>query len=133
MNFHSSTGIVKELILKKVQARNLISGAIVIGDFPLAQSLMGKISVNVNRVNLYFGRPLHTAAAWGRIEIVRYLLDHGADPNRSTGPQEEDNDDDWEHPCLHSRHEYRSPEGSALRVATLGEHEKKNHLLSSRA
>lgn len=58
------------------------------------------------------------------IEIVRYHLDHGADPNRFTGPQGEDNDDDWEHVRLRSRHEYRSPEGSALRAAALGGHEE---------
>lgn len=44
---------------------------------------MGKISVNVNRENPYFGRPLHTATALGRIEIVQYRLGHGADPTGS--------------------------------------------------
>ncbi|ODM15174.1 hypothetical protein SI65_09413 [Aspergillus cristatus] len=98
----------QEVSTEEVQTHNLISGAIVIGNLPLVQSLMGKISVNanVNRENPYFGRPLHTAAAWGRIEIVQYLLDHGADLNRFTGAQGEDNDDDWEHARLHSRHEY---------------------------
>jgi len=116
----------QEVSTEEVQAHNLISGAIVIGNLPLVQSLMGKISVNasVNRKNPYFGRPLHTAAVWGRIEIVQYLLDHGADPNQFTGAQGEDNDDDWEHAHLHSRHEYRSPKGSALRAAALGGHEK---------
>jgi len=94
----------QEVSTEEVQAHNLISGVIVIGNLPLVQLLMGKISVNanVNRENPYFGRPLHTAAVWGRIEIVQYLLDHGADPNQFTGAQEEDNDDDWKHAHLQS-------------------------------
>lgn len=109
---------------EEMKAYNLISGAIVIGNLPLVQLLMGKKSVNVNRENPYFGRPLHTAAAWGRIEIVQYLLDNGADPNKFTGLQGEDKDYNWEHVRLHSRHIYESLEGSALQAAALRGHEQ---------
>ncbi|KAK1146894.1 hypothetical protein N8T08_002220 [Aspergillus melleus] len=113
---------------EEAQAQNLISGSIVIGNLPLVKSLLGNRAVDVNRENPYFGRPLHIAAAWGHVAIVRYLLDHGADPNLFTGPQEE-NTDDWEHVHLGSRHRYQSPEGSALRAAALGGHEQIVNLL----
>lgn len=34
------------------------------------------------------GTPLCAAAAWGYTEIVRTLLDHGADPNQIENPGE---------------------------------------------
>ena len=89
----------------------------------------------VNKESPYFGRPLHLATAWGRLDIVQYLLDSGADPRLLSGSLDEDydDDDDWnpdvQHVRLPDRHIYQSPDGSVLQAAALGGYEKIIHLL----
>ncbi|KAK2782135.1 hypothetical protein FQN52_001069 [Onygenales sp. PD_12] len=115
------------VLAEKTRRQNIISGAIIIGDLPLVKSLFAEWAdgpVSTNKKS-YFGKPLHIAAAWGRLEIVQYLLDNGADPERIAAPHT--NDNDWrpnvETVCLWSRHAGRCPDGSALRVAALAGHE----------
>ncbi|KAK2795901.1 hypothetical protein FQN50_009679 [Emmonsiellopsis sp. PD_5] len=122
------------ILAEKTRRQNIISGAIIIGDLPLVKSLYAEWPdgpVGTNRRSAYFGKPLHIAAAWGRLEIVQYLLDNGADPQRISAPH--DNDNDWrpnvESVCLWSRHVDRCPDGSALRAAALGGHEDVVRLL----
>ena len=58
-----------------------------IGDFDRVRELVQKDPAAANRVSEYVtyyigsGSPLRNAAGCGHIEIVRYLLEHGADPN----------------------------------------------------
>ncbi len=58
-----------------------------LGDFERVKTIVANDPQGVNRVSecityyLGSGTPLRNAAAKGHLEIVRYLLDHGADPN----------------------------------------------------
>ncbi len=58
-----------------------------LGDLERVKAIVAKDPRGVNRVSecityyLGSGTPLRNAAAIGHLEIVRYLLDHGADPN----------------------------------------------------
>lgn len=121
----------------EMRAQNLLCGAIVTGDLVLVQSLLrgsqSPTAVVVNKENPYFvGRPLHLAAAWGHLDIVQYLLDSGADPRLLSGSLDGDDDEgnpDAQHVRLPDRHIYQSPNGSVLRAAALGGHEKIIHLL----
>ncbi|KAF3481463.1 F-box domain and ankyrin repeat protein [Arthroderma uncinatum] len=99
---------------------NILCGAIVIGNISIVKSMAA--SVDINSFNDFFGKPLPLAAVWGHLEIVQYLLDHGADPYVAAGS--------WDHnrPGIQimgigvAIHEYRDPKGSALAAATLGGH-----------
>lgn len=119
----------------KMEPQNVLSGAIIIGNLPLVKSLLSEDSTvlpNVNTESLYFGRPLQLAAAWDRLEIVRYLLDCGADPYANTDPYIKADDiylESSRQLGFRDRHVYRSPVGSALRVAVLGGHEEIVRLL----
>ncbi|EFE41790.1 F-box domain and ankyrin repeat protein [Trichophyton verrucosum HKI 0517] len=97
---------------------NLFCGAIITGNISLVQSMAA--SVDVNALNVFFGRPLGLAAVWGHLDIVRYLLDHGADPHIIAERWER-----WDNDILTINngvyeHEYRCPGGSALSAAALG-------------
>ena len=118
----------------EMKAQNLLCGAIVTGDLVLVQYLLREsqlpTTVVVNKESPYFGRPLHLATAWGHLDIVQYLLNSGADPCLLSGSLDGDYDDDndWnpdvQHVRLPDRHIYQSPNGSVLRAAALGGHEK---------
>ena len=41
--------------------------------------------VDVNMSSAYFGAPLKAAAERGRVDVSRFLLEHGADPNTVDG------------------------------------------------
>jgi ankyrin repeat protein len=125
-----------EKIDEKMEAQNVLSGAIIIGSLPLVTSLLTRTSslalASINTESPYFGRPLQLAAAWGHPEIVRYLLDHGADPQVSADAKRAV-DDDYQEPsrdlAIWEPFVYRSPAGSALRAAVLGGHEEIVRLL----
>jgi ankyrin repeat protein len=123
-----------EPIDAKMEAQNVLCGAIVLGDLPLVESLQASkspMAADLNRPNPYFGRPLSLAAAWGHHSIVDYLLHHGADP-RLTLNVEEEKDLEWQPNVdlsLDGRFFEKRPIGSALRAATLGGHEDVARLL----
>jgi len=58
--------------------QHLISGAVIVGDVPMVKHLLAK-GVDPNEENGYFGQPLQLAAATGQLELVRVLLEAGAD------------------------------------------------------
>ena len=63
-----------------MEALNLLSGAAIIGNLSVLESLLGRsesssASVDTNDVTPHFHSPLTLAAAWGHLDIVRYLLD----------------------------------------------------------
>ncbi|OAQ59215.1 F-box domain and ankyrin repeat protein [Pochonia chlamydosporia 170] len=121
----------------KLEAQNILSGAIIIGNMPVVKSLLTGSQdvptplVNVNGTTSYFGRPLVLAAGCGHIQVVRYLLNHGARPDIISGyslheTEIDRENSDWE-PALDTalllassgnRHPATAP--SALRAAVLG-------------
>lgn len=110
----------------EIEAQNLLSGAIVLGNLPLVQFLLESSTPTLARVNSrspYFGLPLPIAAAWGHLHIVRYLIDRGADPCLWHGNLGEHNPLTFTKLYL-SSYIYRHPSGSALRAAILGGHEE---------
>lgn len=113
----------------EMKAQNLLSGAIVLGDLRLVKQLLEEQSPGLYRVKSespYFGWPLHLAAAWGHLEIVRHLLDCGADPRTRSYDIEGRDFEYWErswYRAIQKTHVYRAPTGSALRAAVLGGHE----------
>jgi len=116
----------------KMEAQNVLSGAIIIGNLPLVMSLLTRDSpvlADVNTESPYFGRPLQLAAAWGHLQIVRYLLDCGADPHDAEIGGNSNYWDPSGELRLWDRHVYQSSVGSALRAAVLGGHEEIARLL----
>lgn len=154
-NCHSLPGPEKD------RARTILCGAIVLGDLSIVRSVVKDFkdtsspfkkeslqsgfpypldkdfkdtSFSLNRESLLFGFPLHLAAAWGHIDIVRYLLDMGADPRINTPPFDRRNDPTaaWLLPArappsilkvVDWRDADRSVTGSPLRVAVLAGHD----------
>ncbi|KAI2769020.1 ankyrin [Daldinia loculata] len=118
-----------------IEAQNILSGAIVLGNLPLVESLL-EAPNTLARVNFetpYFGRPLQLAAVWGHLHIVRYLIHRGADPRASSYDSEDDGGPDWRPNGKgfidDKQRYYRKPRGSALRAAALGGHEDIVNLL----
>lgn len=62
----------------RVRTRDALSGAIILGNLSLVKSLLGKtrmaIPALLNSGSVFFGYPLHLAAAWGHLDIVCYFL-----------------------------------------------------------
>ncbi|CEJ94814.1 hypothetical protein VHEMI10323 [[Torrubiella] hemipterigena] len=101
---------------------------------------LNRDSFSLNRDSLLFGYPLHLAAAWGHIDIVRYLLEMGADPRITTPSFDRRNQPTatWLLPArapasilqvVDWRNADRSVTGSPLRVAVLAGHDDIARLL----
>lgn len=88
------------------------------GSLDRVRELVGQDPSLANRVSDYIsyylgsGSPLRNAAATGRLEVVRFLLDHGADPNLNE--------------------EGIAPHGGALHAASAGGHYEVAKLLLER-
>ncbi|KAK6949512.1 hypothetical protein Daesc_009594 [Daldinia eschscholtzii] len=106
-----------------IEAQNVLSGAIVLGNLPLVKSLLEApdATASVNGETPYFGRPLQLAAVWGHLDIVRYLLDRGADPRATSFDAVYEGWKPKNEPRIREmKRHYRSPKGSVLRAAALG-------------
>ncbi|KAK2765269.1 hypothetical protein FQN53_006923 [Emmonsiellopsis sp. PD_33] len=121
---------------EEIKAHNFLCGAIIVGKLPLVTSLLESVhdpesrKSKVDTDNPYFGRPIHLAAAWGHLEIVRYLLDCDANPQLLAGmtdPEKYYWTDDV--PLNVPARVYRSPKGNALQAAALSGHEEIVRLL----
>ncbi|KAI1840389.1 hypothetical protein JX266_013397 [Neoarthrinium moseri] len=63
----------------KIEAQNVLSGAVIIGNLPLVASLLQNNSLtDVNGTTPYFHDLLTLAATYGHVDVVRYLLSCGA-------------------------------------------------------
>lgn len=119
-----------EPVNAKLEAQNLLSGSIVVGNLPLVKYYLESPSTlaEINGVTPYFGRPLIIAAAWGRLDVVRYLLNCGARPDLYSLPGEPSKREsaDWTPQRVESSwrlwglSSYCDPPASALRAAVLG-------------
>ncbi|KAI1657664.1 ankyrin repeat-containing domain protein [Daldinia decipiens] len=118
-----------------IEAQNILSGAIVLGNLHLVKSLLDAPNTlaGVNFETPYFGRPLQLAAVWGHLHIVRYLIGRGANPRANSYDSEDDGSQNWRFDGMGSiddkQRYYRKPRGSALRAAALGGHEDIVNLL----
>lgn len=65
---------------------HILSAAAYIGDLSLVEHLLGRDGVDLNARSNVFGPPLRYAALKGHFEIVRLLLDKGADPDGGSYP-----------------------------------------------
>ncbi|KAI0106704.1 hypothetical protein F4814DRAFT_68218 [Daldinia grandis] len=88
-----------------MEAQNILSAAIVLGNLPLVKSLLEAPDTlaKVNDETPYFGRPLQLAAVWGHLHIFRYLIDRGADL-RAKIYNSEDNDSQGMNPNIPGDH-----------------------------
>jgi hypothetical protein len=69
---------------KENQIAQAIRTAIKQGDLNQVRSLLGADPARANMMTV-FGTWLHVAASFGKLEIVKYLVDEGADLNRNGG------------------------------------------------
>ncbi|MDQ7055090.1 MAG: ankyrin repeat domain-containing protein [Persephonella sp.] len=67
--------------MKNVRLLKKLITAIMEGDYNEIYRLVDLLQVNINRSYEYEGAPLHVAVKEGDAELVKYLLEKGADPN----------------------------------------------------
>jgi ankyrin repeat protein len=119
----------------KQLAQDVLGGAIVTGNLPLVRSLLAARDLDlpdINTKSFYFGLPLTTAAAFGHLHIVQYLLGRGANPravDRKWCRSNKWSMYPWEPKTGklsvdRRRCVFQSPEGSALTAAALGGHQE---------
>ena len=130
---HSVSSWGDEPVDAKLEAQNLLSGAIIIGNLPVVKLLLASKEsspalAEINGATPYFGRPLTLAAARGHLEIVHYLLDCGARPDMFSG-HDRPGEDSQDNELLQRVTRYRDPPASALCAAILGGYEDIAHLL----
>jgi ankyrin repeat protein len=118
--------------------QNLFCGAVAVGNLPLARSLLDtnpSVMSNIDAENPYFGRPLRLAAASGHLQIVRFLLELGANPRHSSNVPDDISEDTWElrgdkfTNLTKLHHVYLTPAGCALGDAVLRGHKSIADLL----
>src|SRR5688572_24084179 len=69
----------------------MLNGAALAGDLAEVKRLIEQDRVDVNARDARDATPLMNAALGGRTKVVRYLLDHGADVNRTGGKKSDGN------------------------------------------
>ncbi|WP_029520228.1 ankyrin repeat domain-containing protein [Persephonella sp. IF05-L8] len=67
--------------MEKVRLLKKLIDAVMEGDYDEVYRLVELIKVDLNQIYEYEGSPLHVAVKEGDIELVKYFLDNGADPN----------------------------------------------------
>lgn len=129
----------EESIDTQVEAQNLLSGAVIVGNLTLIKSLLdhgtfSSTAADINGHTPYFHSPLALAAAEGHLAVVCYLLECGARldsvsrfwyEHRKPLDREQWNSQDEEIRCL----SLNQHPPSALRVAVLGGHREVVHVL----
>ncbi|SPO03594.1 uncharacterized protein DNG_06277 [Cephalotrichum gorgonifer] len=135
---YSSYGLTSGVAACGPTEQMVFCGAIILGNLPLVEELLERRQPPLPSVNdwvPYFGRPLPLAAAWGHVDIVRYLLSRGANPravNANEWTGEDGEGYEWE-PYIYLyvgyKHIHRHPEVIPLGVAALGGHEDIVNLL----
>jgi glutaminase len=79
-SFHSQPATLNEPG-KVSAAGSALLNATTAGDLAALQQLLQQEGITVNDCDYDRRRPLHLAAAEGRLEIARFLLEHKADVN----------------------------------------------------
>ena len=67
--------------MEKIRLLKKLIDAIYEKDYDEIHKLVDLLNIDVNRIYEYEGSPLHVAVKEGDIEVVKHLLDKGADPN----------------------------------------------------
>ena len=95
-----------------------LSAAIIGGNSLQVRELLGPEALDVNTNNTYFGQPLHLAAAKGKVDIAKLLLESGADVRAMADKN------DWLYPSKwrFTKRSYQRNAGTAIRIASLRGH-----------
>ncbi|KAF7948270.1 uncharacterized protein EAE97_003681 [Botrytis byssoidea] len=99
-----------------LDVQNRLCIAIIANEIAYVRVLLESHHADANFRNKYFGRPLHLASRYGRVDIIQVLLHHGADSSAIQpyyGPH-------WTGGL--EREKYFCSSGSALRVAAMNGH-----------
>ena len=76
--------VMEKLPVRDIYKKTPIEAAAIVGRTNCALAIVNSEREDVNRINSFGYSPLHLGAAWGRTELVKRLVECGADMQQRT-------------------------------------------------